>query len=305
MTFDAPTNRHRFQKFIIDAQIRRIGTDSAHNTSEYGKSSQVPTRDFTQLTPPPHPQPPTHFSTIPRALTTFVRNIVVLRANRLHPPHRMLYVASMAATHSIPAPSSSAMSATTIFDPHPALADAVIDALSDPDTTLRSIALRFNTTLESLTRWMQRLDIAARLDAIEQAIARRARLLATNYLPSIVTHLITTLDNAQSEEAHPTQPASTDLKTLDLRRRAREASRKAAGLLARLARFIPAKQSNSSSSPPARRRPHQSTPTTPITPTAQPATLHRLASSSPQPGPQSASTPPPLTQAPPSYNSTA
>jgi hypothetical protein len=139
---------------------------------------------------------------------------------------------SRTSASSAPGPSVAA------FDPPAPIADAIIDALGDPTYTLRDVASMFETTVEHITRWMQREDIRDRLDAIEAAVARRTRLFAVNALPMLVQALIAQIQNQHHEESHALLKPG-DTKSADLLRRARESTRKAASLLARIAKFTP------------------------------------------------------------------
>ena len=123
------------------------------------------------------------------------------------------------------------MSELTPFNPSPETTDALIDDLGSPDLTLRDVAGTYKTTLEALTLWMTRADIATRINNIESAVARRTRLIATNFLPSTVQLLNQILNNQHEEEREPSTSAE--------RRRTRDSARKAATLLYRLARFTP------------------------------------------------------------------
>ena len=137
----------------------------------------------------------------------------------------------------------------TPFTPSPAVATEVIDALGSPDNTLRDVAVDFKTTVEALTLWMTRPDIAARLDAIQSAVTRRTRLMATNFLPGVVRLLNSIIDH-YSEDEHEREPQPLAPEP----RRHRENARKAAALLIRLARLTgtssPRERPNPSAPPP-------------------------------------------------------
>ncbi|MBX3357913.1 MAG: hypothetical protein KF745_05750 [Phycisphaeraceae bacterium] len=124
------------------------------------------------------------------------------------------------------------------FSPSPDRIDSILDALADPDVTLREVAEIHSTTLEALTLFITRPDIAERLRLIESAVAHRTRLIAVNFLPSVVKTLNRILDEHNAEESHVPIPA-TNLRALEYRRRARETARRAASLLLRLSRFSP------------------------------------------------------------------
>ncbi|MFA6046351.1 MAG: hypothetical protein WC718_15310 [Phycisphaerales bacterium] len=139
----------------------------------------------------------------------------------------------------------------TPFTPSPALAAQVIDALGSPDNTLRDVAADFSTTLEALTLWMTRPDIAARLDAIQSAVTRRTRLMATNFLPGVVRLLNSIIDHYHEDE-HEREPQPLAPEP----RRHRENARKAAALLIRLAKLTgtpsPREHPNPAAPPPLR-----------------------------------------------------
>ncbi|MBX3358801.1 MAG: hypothetical protein KF745_10255 [Phycisphaeraceae bacterium] len=124
------------------------------------------------------------------------------------------------------------------FNPPPELASRILDSVTDPTITLRDVAELHDTTVEALVVWFARPEIAERLDQIESAIARRTRIVASNFLPSVTTTLGRSIDEHNSDEAHfPVRP--TDQRGMELRRRSRETARRAAGLLVRLANFTP------------------------------------------------------------------
>lgn len=124
------------------------------------------------------------------------------------------------------------------FSPPESAVPAILCDLGSPDITFRDVAHMHGATADTLTAWVTRPDIEARLAAIESAIARRARLIATNYLPSAVRTVTRILDEYNDEEsraaADPGSPRHGEL-----RRRSRETARRAASLLLRLARFAP------------------------------------------------------------------
>ncbi|MBN8599163.1 MAG: hypothetical protein J0L78_15935 [Planctomycetes bacterium] len=100
----------------------------------------------------------------------------------------------------------------TGYDPPPEIAQAVIDDLVDSFKSFHAIATDRGTTIEGLALWMQRPDIARRLDAVQSASARRSCIMASAYLPSCVYAVgsaVTTLSNeiirASSEPSTPIQ----------------------------------------------------------------------------------------------------
>lgn len=141
------------------------------------------------------------------------------------------------------------MTVLTPFNPAPEIVDALIDELGSPDCTLRDIANEYKTTLEALTLWLSRDDIAARLNNIESAVCRRTRLIATNFTPC-VARLCTIIVSNHFEDEHELDPGPV---TNEPRRRSRDGARKAGALLLRLARLFP------STSPP-RSKPDASMP---------------------------------------------
>src|SRR5688572_16639307 len=77
---------------------------------------------------------------------------------------------------------------------------ALVDALCDADKRLATIALEFNTTVEALSLFTMRPDIAARLDAVMNVFSRRVRLYAANVLPAAVNALHETIRSFHWEE---------------------------------------------------------------------------------------------------------
>ena len=61
---------------------------------------------------------------------------------------------------------------------------ALFIALSDPHTSLIDIANDFMVSLEALSVWMMRPDIAARMDTIASASVSRAQFVAKSFLPA-------------------------------------------------------------------------------------------------------------------------
>jgi hypothetical protein len=192
---------------------------------------------------------------------------------------------SRTSASSAPGPSVAA------FDPPAPIADAIIDALGDPTYTLRDVASMFETTVEHITRWMQREDIRDRLDAIEAAVARRTRLFAVNALPMLVQALIAQIQNQHHEESHALLKPG-DTKSADLLRRARESTRKAASLLARIAKFTPGQSVPGQPTPGTLKSPKKTSPSPASFPNPAPNTPSRInhapanKDAAPTPGPR-------------------
>ncbi|MBX3357249.1 MAG: hypothetical protein KF745_02355 [Phycisphaeraceae bacterium] len=143
------------------------------------------------------------------------------------------------------------------FNPSPDLAAKILDSVTDPTLTLRDVADLHNTTVEALVLWFAEPEIAERLDQIESTIARRTRIVASNFLPAATIALGRSIDEHNADEAHfPVRPG--DQRGLELRRRSRETARRAAALLLRLANFTPGPRRIFYSTRPA--------PTPPLTP---------------------------------------
>lgn len=122
------------------------------------------------------------------------------------------------------------------FAPDPLVADRVLDALADPDITLRDVAEQFDTSIEALTLWMARPDIAARIAAIQAAAVTRVRLIATNFLASAVSTLLSVIDDYREHiSRQPVRP--TDAHAVAEHRRARDGARRSIQLLNRIARL--------------------------------------------------------------------
>jgi hypothetical protein len=133
--------------------------------------------------------------------------------------------------------------AFTTFEPTPEAAEPIIRDLTDPSIALTDVAARHNTSLEALILWLETPDTAARIDAIDSAVARRARLVATNYLPNVAQALARILDEQQADADQLKHGRSdhdlSNLKQAEFRRRKCETTRRAASLLFRLANFHP------------------------------------------------------------------
>ncbi|MBX3358071.1 MAG: hypothetical protein KF745_06560 [Phycisphaeraceae bacterium] len=124
------------------------------------------------------------------------------------------------------------------FNPSLDLAAKILDSVTDPTLTLRDVADLHHTTVEALVLWFAEPEIAERLDHIESTIARRTRIVASNFLPAATIALGRSIDEHNADESHfPVRPG--DQRGLELRRRSRETARRAAALLLRLANFTP------------------------------------------------------------------
>lgn len=66
----------------------------------------------------------------------------------------------------------------------PKVGEELIRSLSDPHKSLIDIANEFEISLEALSVWMMRPDIAERLESIESAAVSRARFVAKSFLPA-------------------------------------------------------------------------------------------------------------------------
>ena len=126
-----------------------------------------------------------------------------------------------------------------IFDPAPAAADQVVADLADPLRTLMGIADEHQTSLEALTLWMVRPDIALRLHALQSAAVARARLIALAYLPRTVPVLAEVINDYADQLKAPRRPGPVDAPVARERRRAADGARKAITLLTNLTRLAP------------------------------------------------------------------
>jgi hypothetical protein len=138
-----------------------------------------------------------------------------------------------------PAPLLPSSPAPLPFTPSLETTAAIIDDFAAQDETLRGIAIKYETTLESLTLWLARPDIAQRIHALESACATRARLVVANNLAAIANKLLHLLDEAKLDhESIHRVPAATH-HAFAARMQSRESARKTANLLLRIARFTP------------------------------------------------------------------
>src|SRR5882724_12520031 len=98
---------------------------------------------------------------------------------------------------------------TEPFDPTPAIAEKIIHDLTSPDLTLRDIADLAKTSLESLSAWLAKDEVAERISNLQGAIAARSRLMATNYIPSVINSLQLIVSAYADEEQNvPVRPTS-------------------------------------------------------------------------------------------------
>ncbi|MCC6951695.1 MAG: hypothetical protein IT433_09645 [Phycisphaerales bacterium] len=157
------------------------------------------------------------------------------------PPLAYFSRVSPGASHPTPAPTHAPQRQhpRSPFYPDPAQTDALISAIaSDFNSSLAGLAEEYNTTLESLTLWMTRPDVAERLDALQSACAARVRLVAANFLPLAVETLRSVL--ADFRELHCNALCDTSSpRAMATRARAAENARRAASTLLRLAHFTP------------------------------------------------------------------
>jgi hypothetical protein len=122
----------------------------------------------------------------------------------------------------------------TIFAPSHEQVGHLLTDLADPDLSLRNLADAHGTTLDALTLFLAREDIAERIAAIEHLAARRARLIAATSLSAVAAALARIVEETDAEIAHvPVNPKS--LPALEQRRRTRETARRAGALLLRVA----------------------------------------------------------------------
>ncbi|MBX3358501.1 MAG: hypothetical protein KF745_08735 [Phycisphaeraceae bacterium] len=176
------------------------------------------------------------------------------------------------------------------FNPSPDLAAKILNSVTDPTLTLRDVADLHHTTVEALILWFAEPEIAERLDQIESTIARRTRIVASNFLPAATIAMGRSIDEHNADESHfPVRPG--DQRGLELRRRSRETARRAAALLLRLANFTPgprrATDTTCNTPPrpptPAPPSPQHSTALSPARPLSLPHTPSTPSSSNPAP----------------------
>ncbi|MFN9972186.1 MAG: hypothetical protein ACK58T_20080, partial [Phycisphaerae bacterium] len=139
-----------------------------------------------------------------------------------------------------------------LFCPNDPTAAAIINDFAAQDETLRGIALKYDTTLESLTLWLARPDIKERIFALESACAARARLVVANNLAAIANKLLHLLTESKLDhESIHRVPAPTN-HAFAARMQSRESARKTANLLLRIARYIPSANPAPHAPPPSR-----------------------------------------------------
>jgi hypothetical protein len=189
-----------------------------------------------------------------------------------------------------PAPLPPSSPAPLLFNPTDQTAASIIDDFAAQDLTLRGIADNYSTTLESLTLWLARPDIAQRIHALESACATRARLVVANNLAAIANKLLHLLTESKLDhESIHRVPAATH-HAFAARMQSRESARKTANLLLRIARYTPINTTipptPSPNTNPTRKRGVTAAPIAPPTPAHQP---HPIA----PPLPTHPNTPPP------------
>ncbi len=124
------------------------------------------------------------------------------------------------------------------FNPDPDTEDQIFRAFDDPNASLVTIAVEHNTTVEGLSAWMARPDIAQRLHHLKTAAADFISLTSTTRLIHARNALTVILceytdaacHKAGLEEGRGSHPGEHT-------RRDRETARKACHLLMRLANF--------------------------------------------------------------------
>ncbi len=125
-----------------------------------------------------------------------------------------------------------------IFDPTPEVAAQVLHDIHDPGFTLFEIARTHGTTTVALDLWLLSPEISSQLDSSENACARRARLLSTDYLSAAVKSVHRILVAYNEDESHNLYHPNS-IQGHEQCRRNRETARRAVALLLRLARFHP------------------------------------------------------------------
>ncbi|MFN0011596.1 MAG: hypothetical protein ACKVS8_08125 [Phycisphaerales bacterium] len=114
----------------------------------------------------------------------------------------------------------------------------LLSASLDPSLSLLDIAAAHNLTLDQLTAWMARPDVAEQLAALHSAAALRVRIVAANHLPRAVEALGTIINASLNNEDQPTLDR-TNFRHLVFRQRRTETVRRAASTILRLANFYP------------------------------------------------------------------
>jgi hypothetical protein len=124
------------------------------------------------------------------------------------------------------------------FNPDRDTSARVIQAMMHPDSSLAGIARDHATTLEALSTWMARPDIAQRIHHMKHAGAVHHSLAATFQLKHAVNALVIILQEYSDAACHAEGLKSGRGYSPDEHnRRDRETARKACHLLARLANF--------------------------------------------------------------------
>lgn len=173
-----------------------------------------------------------------------------------------------------------------VFNPPPNKCAEVLEDLTDPGHSLRSIAVRHSISVEALSLWLARPEVAESLAAMHTAAAQRAQLVATIQLTRAVPVLLTSIQAYESEEAHfPLQNSSVAIRARVMHR---SAALRAIHLLHTIAHptNAPRKQAPS---PPAQRH-HAPSTASSLTQAPFPAS-HPQPSPTPAPQPAHASPP--------------
>jgi hypothetical protein len=138
----------------------------------------------------------------------------------------------------------------TGFNPDPTLTNRIFSSFYEPNTSFADIAHQHNTTLEALTAWLARPDIAERMANLENACAARMRMVAIGRLHHAIEACTIVLrefaDGACHEEGLKQGRGYSPAEHL---RRDRENARKTSLLLLRLARFDPTRPRRTDRSP--------------------------------------------------------
>jgi hypothetical protein len=124
------------------------------------------------------------------------------------------------------------------FNPDLETSARIIQALLSPNNSLAGIARDHATTLEALSTWMARPDIAQRIHHMKRAAAVQHSLAATFQLAHAVKALVIILQEYCDAACHEAGlKAGRGSSPDEHNRRDRETARKACQLLARLAHF--------------------------------------------------------------------
>jgi hypothetical protein len=129
------------------------------------------------------------------------------------------------------------MSAASLFNPSPTVAAEIIADLTDPAASLTEIAARHRTTLENLTLFLTRPNIAERLENLHLLCTSRVRLIATNLFPRALASLDRVMDASRAQlEADAAAPPDAQ-RTPEQRHRTLETIRRAASRIISAANF--------------------------------------------------------------------